>query len=186
MTENLPRKNHMFSTVQYKDDEGNWRVRIISQRDKLDERAKGVFIEEYSKHGRMGHAAQSAGVGTQTIRRHMTADKDFGEACLEAEHMYRDRLIQHHQNLVFDGTTKKTYDRLGVLVSEEQVFPIRLIELELKKHDEGYRDKREVELKVTGGVLIAPPEVASVDDWEDRFSNNKVIDGEAEEVDSVE
>lgn len=69
------------------------------------------------------------------------------------------------------------------MVSEEKVYPIRLIELELKKHDEGYRDKREVDVKVSGGVLVAPPDVNSIDDWEARFSGGRMIEGEAQEVD---
>ena len=186
MSDTLPRKTHMFAPVQYQDADGNWRVKIVSQREKLDDRAKGIFLAEYSQHGRIGHAAQAAGVTAQTVRRHMEVDQEFGEACIEAEHSYRDRLIEHHQNLVFEGTTKVTYDRQGNVVSEEKVYPIRLIELELKKHDEGYRDKREVDVKVSGGVLIAPPDVSSIDDWEDRFSGGTVIEGEAQEVDRDE
>jgi len=178
----LPRKTHMFSPVQYQDAEGNWRVKIVSQREKLDDRAKGIFLEHYSEHARMGQAAQAAGVTPQTVRRHMEIDPDFAEACMMAEHNYRDRLIEHHQNLVFEGTTKITYDRQGNVVGEEKIYPIRLIELELKKHDEGYRDKREVDVKVSGGVLVAPADVASIDDWEARFSQGNVIEGEATEV----
>jgi len=172
----------MFSPVQYQDAEGNWRVKIVSQREKLDDRAKGIFLEHYSEHARMGQAAQAAGVTPQTVRRHMEIDPDFAEACMMAEHNYRDRLIEHHQNLVFEGTTKITYDRQGNVVGEEKIYPIRLIELELKKHDEGYRDKREVDVKVSGGVLVAPADVASIDDWEARFSQGNVIEGEATEV----
>jgi len=172
----------MFSPVQYQDAEGNWRVKIVSQREKLDDRAKGIFLEHYSEHARMGQAAQAAGVTPQTVRRHMEVDPDFAEACMMAEHNYRDRLIEHHQNLVFEGTTKITYDRMGNVVGEEKIYPIRLIELELKKHDEGYRDKREVDVKVSGGVLVAPADVTSIDDWEARFSGAPVIEGEAQEV----
>lgn len=186
MAENLPRKGQTFTPVQYQDYEGNWRVRIVSQRSSLDDRAKGVFLEEYSQHGRMGHAARAAGVTPQTIRRHMETDQEFAEACRAAEIDYRDKLLEHHQNLVFEGTTKVTYDRQGNVVGEEKVYPIRLIELELKAHDERYRDKREVDMKVSGGVLIAPPDVSSIEDWEARFSNKQeteeVIEGEAKEV----
>jgi hypothetical protein len=178
MSESLTRKTTTFSPVQYQDAEGNWRVKIVSQREKLDDRAKGIFLDTYREHGRMGHSARAAGVTPPTVRRAMENDPDFAEACLAAEHDYRDRLIEHHQNLVFEGQTKITYDRQGNVVSEEKIYPIRLIELELKKHDEGYRDKREVDMKVSGGVLIAPADVKSIDDWESRFGGGQVIDGE--------
>jgi len=183
MADNLPRKTHMFAPVQYQDSEGNWRVKIVSQREKLDDRAKGIFLAEYSEHGRIGHAAQAAGVTAQTVRRHMEADPEFAEACGEAEIAYRDKLLEHHQNLVFEGTTKITYDRNGNVVGEEKIYPIRLIELELKAHDERYRDKKEVDMKVSGGVLIAPADVSSIDDWEAKFAGGTVIEGEAQEVD---
>lgn len=181
MSETLPRKTHTFSAVEVQNPDGSWRVKIVSQREKLDDRAKGVFLENYAEFARIGQAARAAGVTPQTVRRHMEIDPEFAEACLAAEHDYRDRLIEHHQNLVFEGTTKITYDRQGNVVGEEKIYPIRLIELELKKHDEGYRDKREVDMKVSGGVLIAPADTESIDDWEARFGNN-TIEGEAQEV----
>lgn len=166
-----------FATVQYKSPDGEWRVKIIAQRGTFDETAKKLFLEEYVKHGRMGTSASAAGVTSSTVRKHLELDPEFAEACLEAEDTYRSRLIEHHQNLVFEGQTKTTYDRMGNVVSEEKIYPIRLIELELKKHDEGYRDKREVSLSVSGGVLVAPAEAKSVEDWEARFSG-PIIEGE--------
>jgi len=69
----------------------------------------------------------------------------------------------------------------GNIVSTEKIYPIRLIELELKAHDERYRDKKELDVKVSGGVLVAPADVSSIDDWEARFGEGKVIEGEAQE-----
>lgn len=160
---------------EFDEESGEWRSRIKFVRNKFDDRAKGVFLEEYRKWGRMGESAAAAGVTPQTVRKAMEEDEDFAEACLMAENDYQDKLISHHQNLVFNGTVKKSYDRNGNLVSEETIYPIRLIELELKKHDAGYRDKQEVAINHTGGVLIAPAEMNSVDDWEKRFTNAKDV-----------
>ena len=156
-------------------DTGEWRTIVKMSRIKFDEEAKGIFLAEYSEHGRIGEAAMMAGVGTNTVREHMKNDEEFGEAFFMAEQGYKDRLIAHHQNLLFNGTTKESYDRNGNLVSSEQIYPIRLIELELKKHDKGYRDKQEVEVNHTGGVLVAPAEVTSIDDWESRFNKAKDV-----------
>jgi hypothetical protein len=170
-----------FAPVQYQGPDGEWRVKIVAQRGTFDEAAKQRFLEEYAKHGRMGTSASAAGVTGKTVRAHLELDPEFAEACLEAEETYRSRLIEHHQTLVFEGQTKTTYDRQGNVVSEEKIYPIRLIELELKKHDEGYRDKREVDVKVSGGVLVAPADVTSIDDWEARYTG-QTIEGEAQEV----
>jgi len=143
-------------------------------RIKFDDKAKGVFLDEFRKWGRMGESAAACGVSTGTVRRHMEDDEDFGVAVMMAEEEYREKLIGHHQDLVFNGTEKHSYDRVGNLVSTEVIYPIRLIELELKKHDSGYRDKQEVAVTHSGGVLVAPAEMSSIDDWEKRFS--KAID----------
>lgn len=171
-----------FVAVEEQDENGNWRVRIKSQQLKFDDEAKGRFLEEYAKHGRIGDSCLAAGVSHTTYLKHLQSDEDFGAACVDAENTYQSRLIAHHQNLVFEGTTKKSYDRNGQLVSEEQVFPIPLIQMELRKHDEGYRDNKQVDVKVSGGVLVAPADVASIDDWEARFSDENTIEGSAEEI----
>jgi hypothetical protein len=100
---------------------------------------------------------------------------------MEAVEAYKDKLITHHQNLIFDGQEKVSYDRNGNIVSVEKNYPIRLIELELKKYDEGYRDKKEVNMNVRGGVLVAPAEI-SMDDWETKFAAKEIDDIEDAEV----
>jgi hypothetical protein len=117
------------------------------------------------------------------VRTHLKNDEDFALLAAEAEQTYSDRLIEHHQNLLFEGVKTKRYDRkTGELVEEKTEYPIRLIELELKKHDEGYRDKREVKMEHTGGVLFAPANPESIDDWESKYGEDKVIDGQAKPV----
>lgn len=154
---------------------GKWRTVIRMSRDKFDEEAKGVFLQEYAKWGRMGEAAAAAGVTPGTVRRHMEEDEDFAEAFYVQEEEYREKLIGHHQNLVFNGVEKNRYDKDGNLIETSYDYPIRLIELELKKHDKGYRDKQEVAINHSGGVLVAPAETQDIDDWEKRFGAAKDI-----------
>lgn len=154
---------------------GEWRTVIRMSRIKFDEEAKGRFLNEFRKWGRMGESAAAAGVSPQTVRKAMEDDEDFAEAMLLCEHEYKDKLIGHHQDLLFNGTEKTSYDRNGGIVSTETVYPIRLIELELKKHDAGYRDKQEIAVNHSGGVLVAPAEMTSIDDWEKRFSKAKDV-----------
>lgn len=158
---------------------GEWRTVIRMSREKFDETAKGIFLEEFAKWGRMGEAASAAGVSTQTVRKHMEEDEDFAEALMIQEEDYRTKLISHHQNLLFNGVTKRRYDKEGNVVEETQEYPIRLIELELKKHDKGYRDKQQLEIEHKGGVLVTPAEVGTVDDWEKRFGAAKDVTPDA-------
>jgi hypothetical protein len=161
---------------------GDWRTVVRFSRRKFDnDWAKQVFLETYQKWGRIGEAAAAAGVSTQTVRKACEDDEEFAEAVMMAEEAYREKLIAHHQDLVFNGTEKISYDRNGNVVSKEQIFPIRLIELELKKHDKGYREKQEIDITHKGGVLVAPAEMDSIDDWEKRFQKAKLISPSGEE-----
>lgn len=180
----LSRRSHPV-VVDYQDGDGNWRSRIKMERIAFGDREKGIFIEEYRKWGRMGESAAAAGVSTQCVRAHIASDESFAQAIMMCEEEYRDKLIGHHQDLVFNGTQKESYDRNGGLVSTETIYPIRLIELELKKHDSGYRDKQEVQVNHTGGVLVAPAEMTSISDWEKRFTQAKDITPETEIIHSL-
>lgn len=154
---------------------GEWRSYIRMSRVKFDDEAKARFLDEYRKWGRMGESAAAAGVSKQTVRKALEDDEDFAEAVMACEEEYKDKLIAHHQNLVFNGQEKVNYDRNGNIVSREQIYPIRLIELELKKHDKGYREKIEQEITHKGGVLVAPAEMKTIDDWESRFARAKDV-----------
>lgn len=161
--------------VEYTDSEGKTRYKLVTDDFKLNAEVKTIFLENLAEHGRYGTAARIAGVTLQTVKKHIEKDPEFGAAAAEALGCYKDRLIEHHQNLVFNGTVKTTYGRDGSIVSEETIYPVRLIELELKKHDEGYRDRKDVSVNITGGVIVAPAEV-SMDDWEKKFGAPSVTD----------
>lgn len=170
----LGRKSQAIPTRTWDPILGEWRNSVRFGRQPITDEQKGAFLLEYMKWGRMAEAAAAAGVSQNRIKKLAAEDEDFAEAVLLAEAAYRDRLLQHHQNLLFNGTEKISYDRNGNIVSKEQIYPIRLIELELKKHDPGYRDKQEIEMKHSGGVLVAPAEMASIEDWEKKFTQNLI------------
>lgn len=174
-----------FVPERFTDADGRVRVRLVAVRHKFTDEAKAAFVLELAKHGIKGRAARVAGVTTTTVNRHLKEDPDFAEATLAAKEEYQAKLLEHHQDLVFNGVEKRTYDRNGNLISEEVQYPIRLIELELKKVDQEYREKREVDVNVSGGVLVAPAAVASIEDWEDRFSQPKVVDGASAAIDEA-
>ena len=171
----LSKRSKIVTESRYDEATGEWRQIVRLSRDKFDDKAKEIFLEEYAKWGCMGESAAAAGVTGGTVRRHIDEDEEFAEAFLVQEEEYRDKLISHHQDLLFNGTVKESFDRNGMLISRERVYPIRLIEMELKKHDKGYRDKQEIAINHTGGVLVAPAEVVDIDDWEARFSKAKDI-----------
>lgn len=170
--------------IEYRDEEtGEIKRQVRMSRIKFDDEAKQTFLNEYMKWGRMTESAHAAGVSTQTVRGAIERDPEFAEAMLEAEGVYRDKLLAHQQNLVFEGIERRKYDAKGNLIEETREYPIRLVELELKAHDERYRDKREVKMEHKGGVLLAPASVESIDDWESKFAGAKDVTPSDDEED---
>lgn len=187
ITQRIPIKARGKFMVQlFKDEDGEWRERIKRVRNVFGDEQKFAFLKSYQIHGLITVAANEAGVTVGTVRKHMETDEDFGMACVEAEELYRDRVIQHHQDLLFNGTTKESYDRNGNIISREKVYPIKLIEMELKKHDKSYTDRKEVDIKVGGGVLVAPAEM-TLEQWKEKYGAKeepKVVEGEVISVSS--
>lgn len=166
----LSSRGSKATVVEIKDPKtGEIKRQVRMTRKKFDADAQVRFLNEYQKWGRMGESAAAAGVTTQCVRDEIKRNPEFAEALLEAEQMYRDKLIAHHQDLVFNGVERTSYDRNGNIVSKEIQYPIPLIQMELRKHDEGYREKKEMEVKHGGGVLLAPAEMKSIEDWESKF-----------------
>jgi len=162
--------------VEYEDANGSWRVGARLKSSVFTDKQKGLFLNELRKHGRITIACRKSGTWPPHVKKERIADENFDEAFSVAIMEYHDRVIGHHQDLVFNGTQKKIYDRNGQLISEETQYPIRLVELELKKVDESYREKRKLEMEVSGGVLVAPAEMGSIADWEEKFVDADVIE----------
>ena len=132
-----------------------------------------------AEHGRKSTAAMAAGVSVTNANLAIKNDVDFNEAIAHCQLMYHDRIIAHHQDLLFNGVEKNRYDNKGNIVETTREYPIRLIELELKKHDDGYRDKREISMNISGGVLVAPAGI-SIEEWEKE--HGKTVEGEFTEA----
>lgn len=142
----------------------NWREKLKKSRIKFDDPMKVIYLAELAKHGMKGTAAEAAGVCPRLVRDHLKNDPDFAEKRDRALEKFRDKVISHHHKLLFEGEIHKTYNKDGDLIGEKHVYPIRLIELELKRQEPSYRDKQTIDLHATGGVLVAPAE-QTPEDW---------------------
>lgn len=154
-------------------DQSNWRKKLQTSRLKFDDDQKAVYLEEFAKHGRKADAAKVAGVSFQTVGNHRENDPEFAEAEAAALEVYRSRLIDHHQTLLFEGELHQRFDKDGNLVESKRVYPIQLISMELKKHDQGYREKQTVDLHHAGGVMVAPAEMTPEEWVKSQMEKNK-------------
>jgi hypothetical protein len=168
---------------EYVDNAGVTRKRLrLTRKGLFGDREKMLFLSIYSKTNRMMDACDAVGVSPMKVREHIKTDEEFGQAVMEAEQAYRDHVVALIQDLAFNGREKVNYDRNNNVISKETIYPIRLIELEAKRVEPGYRDKQEVNIGITGGVMVAPASLGTIEEWEKQFGAKKIVDASFEEV----
>ena len=154
--------------------EATWLDSLVKGRIKFDKQAKQIFLDSYKKTGLKGRAAEKAEVTMKTVDRHKENDPDFAEAYKQAEAYYHDDFVNHSWNLARHGIVRRRFDRAGNIVEESVEYPIRLIELELKKIDMGYRDRQSIDLTQTSvGALLAPATMTPEDWMEAQKAKNE-------------
>ena len=140
-----------------KADQSTWRVKWRASQISFDDPAKEIYLKEFAEHGRKKHAADAAGVSLHTVRNHLKNDPEFSKAHDEAADSYRDSFVEHAiGDLATKGIPVMAATKEGDVYEQRRDYPIRLIELELKRIDPSYRDKQEVEISGGGGVLVVP------------------------------
>ncbi len=154
-------------------DQTNWRKKLQTSRIKFDDEAKEIFLAAFAEHGRKFDAAMAAGVGTLTVSNHCKNDPDFAQAYDEAKAEYRDKFVSKViGQLAYEGVLIER--KIGKNVIEtKRDYPIRLIELELKRVDPTYRDKQEVNISGGGGVLVVPAAMTPAEWVADQAKKNE-------------
>lgn len=154
-----PRPSTTGKVRGVKADQTTWRRKLQQSKIKFDDDQKAIYLAELAKNAIKSAAAKAAGVCIQTVGDHRANDDEFAQRESDAIDAYREKLLNHHQNLLFEGEITKKYDKDGNEIEVKHTYPIRLIELELKRHEPSYRDKQQIELSQTGGVLVAPDDM---------------------------
>jgi hypothetical protein len=140
-------------------DQSAWRRRMRANRLKFDDAAKATCLERLAEHGLRGRAATEAGVTLKTVHHHLEADPEFAEAYDQALVAYRDKFVDHATTLAYEGVPRVRYGKGGEVVEETRDYPVRLIELELKRVEPAYRDRPAVDHTHRGGVMVAPADM---------------------------
>ncbi len=164
-----------------KADQTTWRTKLQASRIKFDDAQKQRYLACLREQGLKGRAAQAAGVSQQTVNTHRENDPDFDEAVEAALEEYNDLVsgevgrrgkdgwlepvfqkgMQALVAVVDPKTGEVLYDKDSgkprMRLSYIRKFSDRLLELEAKRVNTGYRDKQTIDLNNTGGgVLVAP------------------------------
>lgn len=133
------------------------------------------FLQNLAKTGLWYESAESCGLSYATIRRLRKQDEEFKEMCEEMMQSYRESLERECHRRAVEGWDEPVFSqKLGTQIGVIRKFDPRLLELMLKRHIPEYREKFEGEIKVSGGVLVAPVSAVSNEDWEKKFGGEKI------------
>lgn len=162
-------------------DQTNWRRRLQQAKIKFDDEAKEVYLTTLADCGLKGEAARMAGVCQATVGNHLENDEEFAEAVKEAIEEYSDKISATVRRRGSEGILEPVYQKgarvIDYLLNEDgsvakdpetgepvlvpatiRKFSDRMLELEAKRVNPGYRDKTQVDMDVTGGVLLVRPQ----------------------------
>lgn len=120
--------------------------------------AKDRALAAFAQSGVKYLAAAAAGVSGETVRQHLRTDEVFAEAWEDAYGEYQARLVAEIHRRGVEGTLEPVIGRVGKdedgVITYVRRYSDRLLEFEAKRHMPEYRDKQQVDMNVTGGVLV--------------------------------
>jgi hypothetical protein len=143
---------------------------------KFDLDAMQRFCLAFSGHNLITKAAQAAGVTVGTVRIYLKTNPMFADMVDEAKMIYRDKIVETVYERAVTGIEEPIVGGLGrdQVVAYKRTYSDRLLELEAKRVEHGYRDKGGVEINTGGGVLVVQAGNMDEGSWEEKYGGLQV------------
>jgi hypothetical protein len=122
------------------------------------------FLQLLATSGLVHNSILAVGLSRAALDKYRKANPEFNEAVEAARECYRDRVRHAVQERAIEGWDEPVFYK-GVVVGHIRKFSDRLLEMEAKKHDPGYRDQVSVDATVKAGVLVVPATPQSMEQW---------------------
>lgn len=167
----------------------NWRDKFNAVTSaRFDDDRKKVFLFHYAETGKINLAAKQAGVSQEVVRAHRKKDVPFAILMSEIADVRAEIIVDRIETEAIEGHISKSYDKDGNVVNEKRVYETRLRERILARYDQSYINKKQVDVNVKSGVLVAPTTL-SPEDWisaalETQRKQQEMIQIDAEVVES--
>ena len=140
---------------------------IMAQQVKFTAAARKRFLEVLRETGLFCRAAEAVNMNPESIRLRRKADPELEADCQLSLECFRETLEAEIFRRGVSGTDKPVFYQ-GVECGSIREYSDRLLELMAKRHIPEYRDKGQVDLNVSGGVLVVPSEATTSKEWEDE------------------
>lgn len=123
------------------------------------------FCRIYAETGCLTATAKQFGVTCEGARMARKRVPEFDAAVKQAYCEFKDKLEREALRRSVEGWEEPVFYR-GEQVGVVHKWSDRLMELMLKRHIAEYRDRHQVDMNVTGGVLVVPPMAKDSATWE--------------------
>ena len=125
------------------------------------------FLEVYKECGHKAKAALAANLSYDAIRRAERSDPDFAAEVEQAHELFTARLCEAAYKAAVEGWKVPKYDAKGQLCGHEWKFSERILELLLKRHDPAFREKADIDVKHSGGVVVVQAPAMVPGSWDE-------------------
>lgn len=174
----------------------------LVRRGVFDEDARRRFLNFYAEFGMFYKAAAAAGVSGQCVYDHLKEDEEFAAEYEEAKGRFRDRVEEEITRRAMEGVDEYVTCGKGLVYVESETefetvmtedgpkqrpkmvplkqrrFSDTLLMFHARRHIPEYRDKQQIDVNHTGGVLVVPAG-KSVEEWEAENQRPPAIEGQA-------
>lgn len=176
MADDSPKKKPRASTRLRRDpvaDQSAWRTKFRATQIKFDDIQKTIFLEAMLEHGRKMLAAKKADVSLETVNRHLENDEEFAKLYDQVVEERAGRIVEQLEREALEGFTQPIFDKDGNEIGEKRIYESGLRAMLLKRFDDAYRDRQEIDLKGSGGVLVVPADISPQDWIAQQLEKNK-------------
>jgi transposase-like protein len=129
------------------------------------------FCVDYSQHTQVTRAAKAVGVTPNLIYKTIKSNPIFAEMVNDAKMIYRDKIAEAVYIRAVEGVDEPIIGGMGrdQIVTYKKVYSDRLLELEAKRVDHGYRERGGVEINTGGGVLVVNAGNLDEKSWIEKY-----------------
>lgn len=151
---------------------------------KVDTESIAKFLEAYRECGIIVKAALAANLSYSSIANLRKSDPEFEAEMEQAKQLWiAEKLDAPLREIGIDGIKEPIFSpKTGQLLGHKRVVHAQVTLAYARKFDPAYRDKQELDVNHTGGVLVVTAPARDIADWKDRFGSGKrhdeVIDAE--------
>lgn len=125
-----------------------------------------TYLEALAQHGRHKLAAMCAGVSPVCVTNHAKADPEFAAQRENAFDLYHEMTAAVILAQAREGMKDIKYDKDGKITSIRTSYETQIRKMMITRADPTYTETQKSEVAVTGGAVIVPAPVDSVDSWE--------------------